>query len=190
MRRMRGISASLLLWLLPLSALPQSFTPKDLEGSDGEVGASVQHNAGSLGRGLIAAGTRDWRLRDSASLNRHGFRHGRGLRFAVAHAKLKDQRIGLRRCHEARSRRRSTDQLHTRPRGLGPGVTQPIAIGVRAWRSIQGEQGCNTSRGIAGHRRGGSTVIHRDRHRGWRGRCVAVADDQLKGQSPADAGGT
>jgi hypothetical protein len=29
---MRGISASLLLWLLPLSALPQSFTPKDLEG--------------------------------------------------------------------------------------------------------------------------------------------------------------
>jgi hypothetical protein len=32
MRRMRGISASLLLWLLPLSALPQSFIPKDLEG--------------------------------------------------------------------------------------------------------------------------------------------------------------
>ena len=32
MRRLRGISASLLLWLLPLSALPQSFIPKDLEG--------------------------------------------------------------------------------------------------------------------------------------------------------------
>ena len=32
MRRMRGISASFLLWLLPLSALPQSFIPKDLEG--------------------------------------------------------------------------------------------------------------------------------------------------------------
>jgi len=32
MRRMRGISASLLLWLLPLSALPQSSIPKDLEG--------------------------------------------------------------------------------------------------------------------------------------------------------------
>jgi hypothetical protein len=32
MRRMRGISASLLLWLLPLSALPESFIPKDLEG--------------------------------------------------------------------------------------------------------------------------------------------------------------
>jgi hypothetical protein len=29
---MRGISASFLLWLLPLSALPQSFIPKDLEG--------------------------------------------------------------------------------------------------------------------------------------------------------------
>jgi|HubBroStandDraft_1064217.scaffolds.fasta_scaffold00560_26 hypothetical protein len=32
MRRLRGISASLLLWSLPLSALPQSFIPKDLEG--------------------------------------------------------------------------------------------------------------------------------------------------------------
>jgi hypothetical protein len=32
MRRLREISASLLLWLLPLSALPQSFIPKDLEG--------------------------------------------------------------------------------------------------------------------------------------------------------------
>ena len=32
MRRMTGISASFLLWLLPLSALPQSFIPKDLEG--------------------------------------------------------------------------------------------------------------------------------------------------------------
>ena len=32
MRRLRGISASLFLWLLPLSALPQSFIPKDLEG--------------------------------------------------------------------------------------------------------------------------------------------------------------
>ena len=32
MRRLRGISASLLLWLLPLSALPQSFIPKDLDG--------------------------------------------------------------------------------------------------------------------------------------------------------------
>jgi hypothetical protein len=29
---MTGISASFLLWLLPLSALPQSFIPKDLEG--------------------------------------------------------------------------------------------------------------------------------------------------------------
>jgi len=32
MRRLRGISASLLIWLLPLSALPQSFIPKDLQG--------------------------------------------------------------------------------------------------------------------------------------------------------------
>ena len=32
MRRLRGISASLLLGLLPLSALPQSYIPKDLEG--------------------------------------------------------------------------------------------------------------------------------------------------------------
>jgi hypothetical protein len=32
MRRMTGFSASFLLWLLPLSALPQSFIPKDLEG--------------------------------------------------------------------------------------------------------------------------------------------------------------
>jgi hypothetical protein len=32
MRRLRGISATLLLWLLPLSALPQSFIPKELEG--------------------------------------------------------------------------------------------------------------------------------------------------------------
>jgi len=32
MRRVTGISASFLLWLLPLSALPQSFVPKDLEG--------------------------------------------------------------------------------------------------------------------------------------------------------------
>lgn len=32
MRGLRGISASLLLWLLPLSAHPQSFIPKDLDG--------------------------------------------------------------------------------------------------------------------------------------------------------------
>lgn len=32
MRGLRGISASLLLWLLPLSAFPQSFIPKDLDG--------------------------------------------------------------------------------------------------------------------------------------------------------------
>jgi hypothetical protein len=32
MRRTTGISASILLCLLPLSALPQSFVPKDLDG--------------------------------------------------------------------------------------------------------------------------------------------------------------
>ena len=32
MRRLTGISASFLLWLMPLCALPQSFIPRDLEG--------------------------------------------------------------------------------------------------------------------------------------------------------------